>query len=94
MPLGELVAALEAALPAEEVRAKIAVDRGRLSAVCAKLEALLANDDAEAADVLDENTDLLHTAFPNHYRRIAGTIESFDFEAALAVLKDAVATAT
>ena len=94
MPLGELVAALERALPAEEDRVQIAVDMVKLRAVCAKLEALLADDDSEAGDVFDENADFLHAAFPNHYRRINDAIKSFDFEVAMTVLRDATATST
>ena len=94
VPLGELVAALERALPADEERVQTTVDMDRLRAVCTKLEALLADNDSEADNILDENADLLHAAFPNYYRRIEDTIKSFDFEAALAVLRDAVATLT
>jgi two-component system sensor histidine kinase/response regulator len=94
VPLGELVAALERALPAEEDRVQIAVDMVKLRAVCAKLEALLADDDSDAGDVFDENADLLHAAFPNHYRRINDAIKSFNFEVAMTVLRDATATST
>jgi PAS domain S-box-containing protein len=93
-PLDELVAALEPALPEVKDRMQIAVDRVRLRAVCAQLTALLADDDAEAGDVVEENADLLHAAFPNHFRRIDDAIRAFDLEAALALLMDATATAS
>ncbi len=93
-PLDELVAALARALPAEQDWVQVVVDQVQLAAVRAKLEALLADNDAEAGDVLDENADLLHAAFPKHYRRIDAAIKSFDFEAALVEIKDACATST
>jgi len=55
---------------------------------------LLADDDAEAADLLDANADLLNAAFPNHYRKIDDGVRSFDFEAALAALRAATGTST
>ena len=92
VPLGALVVALECALPPREEAAHSAVDVDRLRAVCAQLEALLAQADAEAGDVLYANADLLHAAFPSHYRRLDDAITSFDFEAAIAVLRHAAAT--
>ncbi|MDZ4200760.1 MAG: response regulator [Gallionella sp.] len=92
LPLDELVSALERALPAEEVLAPVVVDGDRLREVCARLEQLLADDDAEAGDVLDKNAELLHSAFPDHYHRIDSAIKLFNFEAALTALKDAAAT--
>ena len=50
---------------------------------------MLADDDAEAGDVLDAKADLLNAAFPDHYRKIDDGIRSFDFEAALAALRAA-----
>jgi two-component system sensor histidine kinase/response regulator len=54
---------------------------------------MLADDDAEAVDVLDANAELLDAAFPNHYRRIDDNMRIFDFEAALAALRAATGTA-
>ena len=93
-PLGNLIVQLEQQLPEERSQAAVMVDQGKLTFVCNKLEALLADDDAEAGDVLDANADLLNAAFPNHYRKIDDGIRSFDFEAALAALRAAVATST
>jgi hypothetical protein len=42
--------------------------------------------------VLDANEDLLHAAYPDHYRQIADAIRSFDFDAALAALRAATGT--
>ena len=92
MPLASLVTQLEQQLPEERGRTVVVVDRKKLKAVCDRLAAMLADDDAEAVDVLDANADLFNTAFPSHYRRINDGIRSFDFEAALSALKGAVGT--
>ncbi len=70
-----------------------AIDPGKLKQVCTELVALLADDDAEAGDLLDNNSDMLHAAFPQEYRAIDNAIKSFDFELALSKLKDAAAKA-
>lgn len=90
--LKELIGALDAKLPPDRARgAEGKVDPGKLKAVCTRLEALLTEDNAEAEDFVDENADLLNTAFPNHYRGIENLIRGFDFDGALAVLRKAVA---
>lgn len=76
-------------LPDESGEKAVAVDRERLKMVCDKLESLLAEDYAEAVDILEANADLLNAAFPKHYCQIDNAIRAFDFGAALAVLKDA-----
>jgi signal transduction histidine kinase/DNA-binding response OmpR family regulator len=82
-----LITQLEQQLPAERVNTAVTVDQGKLKVVCDMLAAMLADDDAEAVDVLDANADLLHAAFPSHYRKIDDGMRSFDFEAALAALR-------
>jgi two-component system sensor histidine kinase/response regulator len=89
MPFDILIAQLEQQLPAEPGQTTVAIDPEKLKAVCLALEALLANDDAEVSGILEENSDLLYSAFPNHYRAIENGIRSFDFEAALAALSAA-----
>jgi two-component system sensor histidine kinase/response regulator len=89
--LRNLIAQLEQKLPEERSRTAVTIDPEKLKSVCGKLEALLAEDDAEAGDVLDANAYLLSTAFPNHYRKIEDGIRLFDFEAALAALRAATA---
>lgn len=42
--------------------------------------------------MLDENADLLHAAFPDHYRQIEDGIRSFNFDTALAALRAATGT--
>jgi PAS domain S-box-containing protein len=91
--LADLVTQLEQQLPEEGGKTVITVVPEQLKAVCAKLEAMLADNDAEAVDVLEANAELLHSAFPDHYHRIDDAIRSFDFEAALAALRVATGTA-
>ena len=91
LPLTELIVTLEATLSVQEDQASTTMDIDTFDTVHAKLEALLADDDAEAANLLDENAELLQAVFPNHYRKLADAIGAFDFETALAVLRDAAA---
>ncbi|MBI4293933.1 MAG: response regulator [Betaproteobacteria bacterium] len=89
--LSALVAALELALPPEAAStARLRVDPEKLKAVCIRLEALLAEDNAEAGDVMDTNGDLLNAAFPGHFRKIDDAIRGFDFESALTSLRAAM----
>ena len=93
MLLEDFITQLEQQLPEEGAKTAVTVDPEQLRVVCAKLEAMLADDDAEAVDVLDANAELLDAAFPNHYRRIDDNMRIFDFEAALAALRAATGTA-
>lgn len=90
--LKRFITQLEQKLPEEQRKAAIMVGREKLKAVCDKLEMLLANDDAEAIDVMDTHAELLNEAFPKHCHEIDNYIRSFDFEAALAALKAATGT--
>ena len=92
-PLDALVAVLQSKLPAQAPRLPIAVDPGRVAAVCAQLDSLLAYDDSSVVDILDENGDLLASAFPEHFHRIDDAVRNYDFETALAVLNEAKASA-
>ncbi|HAJ27909.1 MAG TPA: hypothetical protein DCG53_11825, partial [Syntrophus sp. (in: bacteria)] len=92
MALADLISQLEQRLPEKQAQMVGTVASEQLKAVCDKLAAMLADDDAEAVDVLDANAELLRTAFPIHYRQIDDGIRSFDFEVALAVLRVAIGT--
>jgi two-component system sensor histidine kinase/response regulator len=70
-----------------------AIDPDKLKQVCRQLATLLADDDAEAGDLLDTHSDLLHAAFPQMYRAIDSAIKSFEFETALNKLNEAAAAA-
>ena len=89
IPLAEITTALDRALPATEEMSPTAVDMDALRTVCSRLEALLLAGDAEAADVLSENAELLHAAFPRDYRQLDSAVAAFDFDRAAAVLRHA-----
>ena len=84
--LAALIAELAAKLPAEACP-PAAVDLSRLQGVCRRLAEFLADNDAEAGDVLDAEEALLRTAFAGDYRPIEAAVRSFDYEAALAALR-------
>jgi PAS domain S-box-containing protein len=92
MPLASLLTQLEKKLVKERSDAALTLDPEQLKGVCDHLEALLADDDAEAYDVLHAHADLLSAAFPSHYLMIADAIRAFDFNAALVALKAATGT--
>lgn len=87
-----LVTALEARLPAAQV-IENAIDPARRDAALARLAALLADDDAEAGDVLDADAGLLRGALGAAFEEIALAVHRFDFEVALESLNQALATA-
>ncbi len=91
-PLESLIQQIEAKLPPEAETTKVSIDFEKLESICTKLATLLSEDDAEAADLLQDNSDLLKSAFPNHYNAIAAGINSFDFEAAYTALISAQET--
>jgi len=89
VPLSKLLAALEQQLPAEPADLKVSVDRVQLGKVCAELTDLLLADDWQAGVLLEAHSNLLHSAYPDHYRAIADAIKSFDFDIAALALADA-----
>jgi len=91
--LAKLVADIAAQLPPEESKISAAIDPEKLWRVCSQLASLLADDDAAAGDVFDDNADLLHAAFPKDYRAIDDALKGFDFELALDKLKAAAIAA-
>jgi hypothetical protein len=54
-----------------------------------KLEALLADSDVEAMDVLDELQDMASAQQRDALKRVARAVEAFDFDAALDALQKA-----
>jgi len=90
--LENLIQQLESKLPPEAETTKIVIDFEKLEEICTQLAELLREDDAEAADLLQDNSDLLKSAFPNHYNAIAAGINSFDFEAGYTALISAKET--
>ncbi len=85
-PLDETIAALRAALPAEASVNAAAADPAELRQQVARLAELLADDDAEASELLVAHANLFQAAFGKDYALIADAIARFDFEKALAAL--------
>lgn len=85
-----LVDALQQALPQEEQpdTPTSALDLAKATEVVQMLAGLLAEDDSEASDVLENNLDLLRFALGvESFSKVDGAIKQFDFEKALSHLK-------
>jgi two-component system sensor histidine kinase/response regulator len=69
----------------------IQVDAAELQEICARLAAQLAVDDFGSGETFDANADMLRTALGTHFAPIAEAIHNYNFAAALALLKKALA---
>jgi len=85
-PLKELIVALEAALPPEDVVPVVLVDVPQLRAMLVQLQALLEYDDAAAIEVFNTNTDLIRAAYPRHHHSLDDAFKAINLEAALVAL--------
>jgi two-component system sensor histidine kinase/response regulator len=89
-----LMADLREALPAPEAAqepdgAASPADREQGVAACRELAALLANDDSEAVDLLDQKHELLRTVLgAGPFLSIEKALKDYDFEKALQLLRD------
>jgi two-component system sensor histidine kinase/response regulator len=91
-PLENLILQLEHQLPVKTDTPPITIQLEKLQMVCLRLEALLADDNAEATDVWEENANLFNASYPLHFGKIDDCMRSFNFEAALVILKTAAET--
>lgn len=87
--LDSLIDQLERKLPQAETLMAVSLDPEKIKQICEQLQALLADADAAAGDLLTANENLLNTAFPEHYPLIKDKIQAYDFEAAQLALKNA-----
>jgi PAS domain S-box-containing protein len=85
-PLAQLIDQLENKLPPEAIANQVAIAFGKLEEVCDRFSVLLLSDDAEAADLLQDHTDLLQNAFQKDFKAIEDGVSLFDFEDAHAAL--------
>ncbi len=85
--LNEVLDCLAETLPPELVSAPVTIDQGTLVGVCRELASLLRDDDAAACDLLETQSALLRTAFPEELPGIETAIRGYDFETALEMLR-------
>ncbi|MFI3156418.1 MAG: response regulator [Methylococcaceae bacterium] len=80
-----MIAALKVAVPPDKLPGVAeAPDTSTASEVLSRLGRFLANDDSEAADVLEENLDLLRLVLGiEAFSKVESAIKQFDFEKAL-----------
>ncbi|MGV2293382.1 response regulator [Trinickia sp. YCB016] len=88
--LARQIASIEAALPVEVQEVASVVDEAQVHAICRELADLLADDNAKAERVLNENSPLLAAALSEKFRPLAEAVRQFEFETALMVLTDAL----
>jgi len=86
------IAAIEAALPALEPEIPHSYTAAQRDHIVAELVALLEDDDARSAHLLNQHKNLLAAAFPQHYARLEHAIQEFDMEQALVLLHLATAS--
>jgi PAS domain S-box-containing protein len=91
--LHALTAEITRKLPPEAADNRPADGRGferkQLSEFAARLSALLLGYDTMAGDFLAANTGLFRAAFPRHFQRIEDRVQNYDFDGALAALREA-----
>jgi two-component system sensor histidine kinase/response regulator len=77
------------AVPEQAKEAAGPADREEAAAALKKLDGLLANDDSEAVDYLDEAGELLRGLLGmSRFRAVAKAAKDYDFEKALTLLRE------
>jgi PAS domain S-box-containing protein len=66
----------------------------QVQALVSQLEQLLAYGDASVAETIEANAATLSAAFPAHFQALRAAVDAFDFDQALAVLRDAITKST
>ena len=93
--LDQLFTQLVAALPALAERPVTAtVDWPTIHRLCARVQGLLTEADAQATELVTEHADALHVAFPLYAAELERSTDQFDYESALSVLRQALDTTT
>ncbi|MCG6551295.1 MAG: response regulator [Candidatus Magnetominusculus sp. LBB02] len=89
--LQRLIVDLQGAMPEEKKPAAAEpADMNALMPIVSKLEALLSDDDSEAADVFAGAASQFNAAFGASAKEIETAIQNFDFEQALMLLRSAL----
>jgi len=91
--LGAVVTAIKNALPSDEAApvANINVNWMEAKPLIARLEALLAEDDAEASELFSESGDVIRAVLGAPATKIEQKLRDYDFETALSLLREAKA---
>ncbi|MFI8745026.1 response regulator [Pseudomonas sp. NPDC077186] len=89
--LQALLAAIAAQLPAPPLPRAVVVERGELQRVCQQLARLLDEDDPRSGKLLEEQREMLQSAFNEGYAAIARAVRGYDFERGLLALREAAA---
>ncbi len=85
-----MITALKNAVHPKTTDAPVLVNAEKAAQTLSLLHDLLSNDDSEAADVLDENIDLLRYVLgPENFSKVDKAIRQFDFEKALQQIEQA-----
>ena len=91
---GKLIAGLKEALPVSDKGGEagtvvVQVDREQAAAATGKLDELLANNDSEAVDYIDEAGELLRGLLGrSQFRAVEKATKDYDFEKALTLLRE------
>lgn len=86
-PLEQLISQLELQIPQESAVELITAEPAILHGVCIQLEHALSEFNSSATSILNENSSLLLSAFPAQFLKIKESIDSFDYETALKLLR-------
>ena len=73
---------------AEPEPAAAPYDPARLAPLCKRLAQLFEDDDPRAGKLFEEQAELLRSAFNEGYGPLESAVRSYDFEAALVVLRE------
>jgi two-component system sensor histidine kinase/response regulator len=93
--LEQLFTQLAAALPPLAERPVTGtVDWPTIHRLCARLQELLTEADAQATELVTEHADALQVAFPLYATELERSTDQFDYERALLVLRQALETTT
>ncbi len=90
--LASQIDAIEAALPQVEQASTVQYTPAQRAQLVGELKALLADDDARSAHLLDEHKALFADAFPQQFGALEQAIHEFDMERALELLDSASQT--
>ena len=87
--VADILQALSGAAPVADVPQTGAATPALKAELLGQLAQMLANDDAKAERLINDNTALLMACLPEQFRELRQAVREYDFEAALALLPSA-----